>query len=249
MNVPRWPPASTPTDQRIGAGACREDCLGGFGDRDPTTAPASCSRRTTSIDGHPNVNETIGTRAWITVSSLASKSSSSYRGSPSSARSGCYWRDLSPVARDRLDIDCHLADEEQVDSERRIGQRPDPCDVSVSCAALLYPAARTQGPGGETAAVSSGVDGPPAIGAWITGWLSCRNRRAMSGSLSRVVGGDGRWFEQQPPELLPMIGAEPALPIPLDLRDSVTDDRIVDSPLEVDDARDRTSVRSTRRST
>ena len=125
-SCPRWPPASAPcTTSTSAPAATAARASATLVTVSHTSAPAARTRSSVAALGQPKVNE-IDRRSGVERErrAFASNSSSSKRGSPSGtpqrAASGC---SSSAYGVDRCVVDRLLAQREEVDAERRIGER------------------------------------------------------------------------------------------------------------------------------
>src|SRR6266536_316073 len=164
-----------------------------------TSLPWACSASTTSTVGRPKANDTTGTG-----SSSRSRSFSGYRSSPpTAAPSTTPHRFASGARRSTYAVTAvvstfGLTGANTFTPNGRSVRRRVSAMSAASRSGVRYPAPRKpNAPALQTAATSSGVDGPPAIGAAITGRLRVSStaliaaashgqpRRAMACSPSR----------------------------------------------------------------
>ncbi len=165
--LPRWPPASLPWSTSTSAPASAASAASaGVVTVTHTSLPAACRALITAGSGQPNVNEVTGMGSALSSASLASQSSSSNLGWPSSTPA-CRASAASSAAYS-VTASCSAGPpgtNTLTPSGPRVSSLA--CRIcSASAAAVRYPAARKPRPPAlATAAASCGVVGPPASGA------------------------------------------------------------------------------------
>ena len=181
-NVERWPARlGALGDHEVDARLC--DAHGLVDGRHHRRRPARRGRRTG--DGSPSANVSTGTPAAQAERDLLvdgdlgdldlSRPRAADRAPPAAGRSPTGTASTSPPGSG--------LDEQEVDAERCAGRRPHGArsPASSTSSGDPAPASTPNAPAPDTAATSSGVVGPPAIGAWTSGCSTPRRRVSAVG--------------------------------------------------------------------
>ena len=167
--VPRCAPASAPCATMASTPACSSSCPSRTVVAVPnTTIPRSFKRRNASTLGIPNVKlNTVG-RSSSTTSNCAGKGSAGMVGSTGGGSSNVWWTSVSRASMGRASNDMRGSmppANKFMWNGFRVSVRVFRM-ASRICAGVMYAApSEPSPPASETAAASSGVPGPPPIGA------------------------------------------------------------------------------------